>query len=155
MDREDVRGSNDSLTCDNLSSPCTEALATRWLSQCKANEDGKHDKCRPSRPDYLPSRLLDVSKSMGHGMLQLVVPETQPELFAKDRDYITLSHCWGDSGSKHNPLLLEDNFEERQQSGISIRTLPKTFQDAVQITGWHKGTSVVSRTMITLIVLSS
>ena len=154
-DREDARGSSNSLTCDHLSSPRTKALATWWLSQCKANEGGKHDDCKPSRPDYLPTRLLDVGKALDLGMLQLVNPEIQPQQFARNRDYVTLSHCWGDLGSKYNPLLLEDNFAERQRNGIHIRMLPKTFQDAIQIAGCQKGTSVVSREMIMLIMISS
>lgn len=88
-------------------------------------------------------------------MLRLVSPETQPQLFAEDRDYVTLSHCWGGAGNKHNPLLLEGNFEERQQSGIDIKSLPKTFQDAIQIASWHKGKSGVFFEMTMLIVISS
>lgn len=91
------------------------------------------------RLDYLPTRLMDVDKALRTDMLHLVSPETEPSLFAEHRDYITVSHCWGASGSQNNALLKEHNFEKRQRLGIHVKELPRTFQDALQIASWYKG----------------
>ncbi|VUC25980.1 unnamed protein product [Clonostachys rosea] len=45
--------------------------------------------------------------------------------------YIALSHCWG--GSSINHQTTRANIEQRRQ-GFRLHELPKTFQDAVQVT---------------------
>ena len=91
------------------------------------------------RLDFLPTRLLDVDKALRTDMLRLVCPEKEPSLFAKNQDYITVSHCWGAPGSQNYSMLKEHNFEKRQRRGIHVKELPRTFQDALQIASWFKG----------------
>ena len=126
-----------SLILASFSSPDTQAMAVSWLSTCKANENEKHVECNNFQAEYLPTRLLDMDEAIDSNMLRLVSPKAEPQAFAERRDYITVSHCWGTSD---NPLLTDDNFEERQQSGIHISKLPRTFQDAIQVAQWYNGT---------------
>ena len=50
-------------------------------------------------------------------------------------DYIALSHCWGSDPAfklttQNLPLLIED---------IPFGALPKSYQDAVTVSGWLEG----------------
>jgi hypothetical protein len=119
-------------------SPTSRALAVSWLSQCRANEAGKHQQCNKQDRDYLPSRLLDVKYAQETSKLRLVCPALTPASFAEDREWMTLSHCWGAWGAKEYPALIRSNLEERQRTGLEIMDLPKTFQDTVEIAGWLK-----------------
>ncbi|KAJ3553983.1 hypothetical protein NPX13_g10738 [Xylaria arbuscula] len=49
--------------------------------------------------------------------------------------YIALSHCWGQSDPNRRPphCTTKDNVERRQR-GFKLSELPKTFQDAVEVT---------------------
>lgn len=117
-------------------SPTSQALAFSWLSQCRANQAGKHQECNKQDRDYLPSRLLDVKYAQETSRLRLVCPALTPAPFAEDRQWMTLSHCWGAWGVKKNPILKKSNLEKRQRTGMKTVDLPKTFQDTVEIAGW-------------------
>lgn len=117
-------------------SPTSQALAVSWLSQCRANEAGIHQECNKRDGDYLPSRLLDVRYARETSQLRLVCPALRPAPFAEDREWMTLSHCWGAWGANENPILTKSNLEERQRTGLRMVDLPKTFQDTVEIAGW-------------------
>ncbi|RYC65186.1 hypothetical protein CHU98_g1065 [Xylaria longipes] len=70
-------------------------------------------------------------------MLKLVAfPE--PHKDTTKGGYITLSHCWGEKGVNKECLLMEENIQHRTDTGWYLRELPKTFQDAVEISGWFK-----------------
>lgn len=80
----------------------------------------------------MPSRLIDVGLNKG---------SEQPRLFVLDRDdssvlqaawrpYLTLSHCWGES---HVLKLVQANIDELRRS-LPVKSLPKTFQDAFEVT---------------------
>ena len=119
-------------------SPTSQVLAISWLSQCRANRAGKHQECNKQDRDYLLSRLLDVKYAQETSRLRLVCPALTPAPFAEDREWMTLSHCWGAWGAKKNPILKKSNLEKRQRTGMKIVDLPKTFQDTVEIAGWLK-----------------
>ncbi|KAH7403631.1 heterokaryon incompatibility protein-domain-containing protein [Cadophora sp. MPI-SDFR-AT-0126] len=117
-------------------SPKAQALAKSWLSQCKNNKDGKHQECNKRDSDYIPTRLLDIRHAQLKSRLRLVCSELVPEVFIEDREWMTLSHCWGEWGAKENPILVKNNLKERQETGLEVADLPKTFQDAIEIAGW-------------------
>ena len=117
-------------------SPTSRALAAVWLSQCKANQDGNHEECNKRDGDYLPTRVLDVKYAQKNARLRIVCPASDPASFVQDREWMTLSHCWGEWGAKNNPILTRGNLRKRQKLGLSLDKVPKTFQDALEIAGW-------------------
>jgi Heterokaryon incompatibility protein (HET) len=105
----------------STSSKDHEELAQYWLGECLR----KHQHCRLARNDFRPNRLLDVGLS-GHSQtkLRIIVPDD------RGIEYCTLSHCWG--GANDILRLTKDTMTSLIE-GISIFTLPKTFQDAIRI----------------------
>ena len=122
----------------STNSQISRSLAISWLSRCRTNEGGKHQECNKRDGDYLPTRLLDIRYAQETSHLRLVCVALDPVRFAEDREWMTLSHCWGAWGAKENPILKKDNLEERQRTGLKMADLPKTFRDAVEIAGWLK-----------------
>ena len=99
-------------------------LASRWLEQCTT----KHQNCKPG-PNFspsLPSRLLDVGDANRTHSVNLVSTD---EMFPDVR-YVALSYCWGRSPGYNLTLSTEKTL----QSGIEIRELPRTIQDAIILT---------------------
>lgn len=92
-----------------------------WIEVCEIS----HDPCK-KRPktarQFLPTRLLDVSGDKIH-----LCRGTDLRL---DQRYMTLSHCWGTSVPVTLQLANLVQFEHH----IDLTQLPKTFQDAVQVT---------------------
>lgn len=110
--------------------------AMQWLSRCQANEDGKHSQCDRLSKDWLPTRLLDVASATATSMLKLATPLDNPDAFAADRRYVTLSHCWGAWGGAELPMLTTENLSDRLRDGLPISLLPQTFKDAVKVAEW-------------------
>jgi len=73
----------------------------------------------------LPTRVLDVGVEGRSHDIKLITLGTE------EVKYIALSHCWGDSRSILTTTKL--TLKPRQQN-IEFNDLPRTFQDAVQIT---------------------
>ncbi|KAK0609441.1 heterokaryon incompatibility protein-domain-containing protein [Immersiella caudata] len=96
-------------------------LARGWLDQCST----RHASCRRRDPNFVPTRLLDVSGST----IRLTL--TNPSDPIRYTNYCCLSHCWG--GVTDIPLLKTDTLTSFL-SKIDITTLPRTFQDAILIT---------------------
>lgn len=117
-------------------SALTRDNAIHWLERCQANEDGKHSQCNPAVVDWLPLRLLDVKSAMETSTLKLAMPADTPDAFDSERQYVTLSHCWGKWGASELPVLTKENLTKRLQDGVPISELPKTFQDAVKVASW-------------------
>lgn len=115
--------------------------AIQWLSRCQANADGIHSQCNQEMRDWLPSRLLDVQGTQDTASLKLVIPAENPDLFASDKRYITLSHCWGRWGAVNLPVLNTKNLHERTTKGLDLSLLPQTFKDALVIAQWFQGKS--------------
>ncbi|KAI9148800.1 hypothetical protein HJFPF1_10842 [Paramyrothecium foliicola] len=87
-----------------------------WDTKCQQS----HPKCQRQIP-RLPSRVLDV---------RIVDGKCRLHLSHGTRDnYMTLSHCWGKL-----PILttLSSNIDTHLH-GIELQSLPKTFQDAIQL----------------------
>lgn len=122
----------------NTDSQHSRDLAVEWLHVCQANEDGRHGQCNQDQGDWLPTRLLDVTFARETGKLRLVLPHEHPEEFVSSKQYVTLSHCWGNWGAVTLPILTVENFNERQDTGLDISLLPKTFKEALEVAEWFK-----------------
>jgi hypothetical protein len=104
---------------------CKEALAnlSTWFGNCLHN----HAACGEGyEGNTLPTRVLDLEPQGNPGGVCLHI--TNPH--SPKSPYATLSHCWGSV----LPLRLEQENMVLFQSSIAQGSLPKTFQDAVQIT---------------------
>ena len=90
-----------------------------------------HESCNNprTRPNWMPTRLLDVSSARTTASTVFLVDGTS---IPSDLEYISLSHCWG---SKPVISLSQTNIESLKR-GISISDLPKTYQDALIVGGW-------------------
>ena len=73
----------------------------------------------------LPTRLIDVG-TWNDPEVRLVEGSYLP----KDTQYSALSHCWGAKG----PMKLTKATLSQFGSGIRISDLPRTFQDAIEVT---------------------
>lgn len=72
----------------------------------------------------LPTRVLDLGAP---GTTDVVLIETK----GLRANYCALSYCWGPPGTQ--TLITTQNNLEQRLSGIAFDSMPKTFQDAVQI----------------------
>lgn len=95
---------------------CTRTIQS-LLGDCFRN----HNECVTQFGHPLPTRLLDLSESC----IRLAQPSRDDEA-----PYIALSHCWGLACIA---TTTTSNFTARKQN-IAIKELPKTFQDAIEIT---------------------
>ncbi|KAI2777788.1 HET-domain-containing protein [Daldinia loculata] len=90
-----------------------------WVTHC----NDKHDICRSRLNDYLPTRVLDVSRNQDYAFIY------EPAKTDKG-PYIALSHCWGGAV----PSMTTTETLGKNKDGISIESLPRTFQDAIYVT---------------------
>ncbi|KAK7917749.1 hypothetical protein PG985_011357 [Apiospora marii] len=97
-------------------SPYSMGIAASFLAECEE----KHEKCFKC-PALLPSRVLDTGSS--NDMVKLVEPRGQSGTYA------CLSHCWGGEMA----LATTQQTIQRNEAGIPLAELPKTFLDAIQI----------------------
>jgi len=93
------------------------ALAKAWLDDCVDN----HTTCR-NISQKIPTRVIKVGSEGSNPVLYATEHESSP--------YAALSHCWGSSDILRTTTA---TIHERKE-GISMESLPKTFQDAVIIT---------------------
>lgn len=92
---------------------------SRWVSDCDTN----HRHCQHPRPP-LPTRVIDVGAPDGVKRCRL------HDSTGEHENYVTLSHCWGQL-----KILTTTKKNLRQHTnGIDVDALPKTFQDAIQMT---------------------
>jgi hypothetical protein len=110
-------------------------MALQWLSECRANADGKHSACQVGGTSWYPTRLLDLATLEETGRVLLAVTELLDESSLRG-EYITLSHCWGAWGAKELPVLTTSNIDARVSEGMSLSLLPPTFRDAIEVAGW-------------------
>jgi len=96
------------------------SLARGWLQNCLQN----HPKCTQTDKNWHPTRLLKISNPEFTTVQLILTAQNRPT-----SSYLTLSHCWG----QLNFLKLTSNTLPQLLVGIRILTLPKTFQDAVQM----------------------
>ncbi|TGO32149.1 hypothetical protein BHYA_0346g00050 [Botrytis hyacinthi] len=95
-------------------------LIKEWLSACQR----LHPRCKSQRPDFVPTRLIDLQAGRPKLCLGSLIEEN-------DLQSATLSHCWGAPRKKYQTLTKSTllNFLSR----IETDELPKTFHDAIKI----------------------
>jgi hypothetical protein len=107
---------------DEINSVPTWECVKHWITEC----DAAHPQCQmtiSSSDGQVPSRLIEVGSDTASGLrLREDVPTHSK--------YATLSHCWGN----HKPMELLHSNIERLKVCIPSSELPKTFQDAVEVT---------------------
>jgi hypothetical protein len=111
----------------DLSSSTQSDSAIAFLLEKYHDCREKHAKCNLKKsldPVTYPSRLLDVM-SKEHNSVIL-----RSTSMVRDVEYVCLSHCWGDM----TPFTLNAKTQSTLRKGITIETLPKTFQDAIVVT---------------------
>jgi hypothetical protein len=122
---------SDSILREIVSNPCfsdgtTDSddafqMMAAWMKLCIT----RHPNCSTMRSiPQLPTRIIDVG---------LDDSEADPFLFISQgyqAQYITLSYTWGHSLSCTTTL----NSLESWTKGMSLESLPKTFQDAIRVT---------------------
>jgi hypothetical protein len=90
------------------------ALANTWVRNCTAN----HPSC-PAPSYILPTRVIHIGSE-----------HVDPVLHVSGTDqaqYVALSHCWGSS----QLLTTTTATLEKRKQGIPMKSLPKTFQEAI------------------------
>lgn len=97
-------------------------LAKGWLNNCLAS----HAACGEWDTEALPTRLLDVGATTTPGSVRLVLEDEIP---AK-APYFALRYCWG----RAKPVVLTAHSLSTFRTSIAISTLPKTIQEAIDIT---------------------
>ena len=133
----------------------SQRLAKEWLDNCQKDQDGQHVDCNTSEGTWLPTRLLDVRHTSETSVLRLVSSRDISDGFSEEKKrYVTLSHCWGEWGSKEMPVLKSANHRHRHEKGISIEEIPQTFRDAITVAQWFQGKLPMSKESSSLFILS-
>ena len=106
---------------DSMSSECVELIKS-WVRQCCDD----HTNCKNSATSSAnsPKRLLDIGSDSSVSTVKLI------NASGLQHKYSALSYCWG------NADILEttpDTLDRYSSDGIAISHLPKTFQDAIDI----------------------
>jgi len=95
------------------------AQISRWLQTCSYS----HKSCNGvSEPQMLPTRVLEI---LSQRMVRLKVTNK-----AEAARYTTLSHAWGNGNTAQTTSSTLPSF----QNNIPWELLPKTFQEAIQVT---------------------
>lgn len=98
-------------------------LARAWLGECTR----EHVACKNDTRGVAPTRLIYVGAHGENGTVHLHVTNVGDA----NIQYCCLSHCWG--GADDVPRQTFERMPEFLQ-GLSVKTLPRTFQDAILIT---------------------
>jgi hypothetical protein len=107
-------------------------ILRQWLQHC----DSSHSCCRKSiltvtnDSNSAPARIIDVGTEDCNPRL-LLTANIDPHTKNRWQDYAALSYCWGNAGDKLTTTMstLEDFMK-----GIPLTRLPKTLQDAIELT---------------------
>jgi hypothetical protein len=95
---------------DTGSGPSVKIIR-RWLELSKA----------PINPDWVPSRLVDVSALS----TSTICIKHRRDISPHDRRYIALSHCWGPADIRTYNKSTKETFE----STLPLNVMAKTFKD--------------------------
>jgi hypothetical protein len=95
-----------------------------WIHSCDQNHA-----CQPKSETLLPTRVLDVGENQSNS-LRLVSLTRGHRISGK---YLALSHRWGSPTIHKMFQTLTSNLETFKE-GIEVRSLPRTFRQAVEIT---------------------
>ncbi|KAA8612762.1 HET domain containing protein pin-c1 [Pyrenophora tritici-repentis] len=104
------------------------ATIRAWLTECQTH----HLACRKNEKPEAPvaARILAIQENTpGNFLIRLVTTES---IDLRSEPHLVLSHVWG--GIEIKCKTTSARISQYQDIGIDFDTLPKTFQDAVQIT---------------------
>jgi hypothetical protein len=110
----------------NTGAASCQSLLESWLDQCN-----NHDICVIQQQPFLPTRLLDLGEVEVNGKVHLVLSANLDQMAR----YVTLSHCWGENV----PLQLNEETKQKMFQGFDYNSMPRTFQDAIQVARWANG----------------
>ncbi|KAF2122414.1 heterokaryon incompatibility protein-domain-containing protein, partial [Lophiotrema nucula] len=85
----------------------------------------EHQHPLSAEPNFVPMRLLKLEAKAGRVHNLRLVADMEQAV-----QYLAMSYCWG---GEQNQKTTTANLKEKQQS-ISFDTLPRTLQDAVEVT---------------------
>lgn len=100
-------------------------LLRAWLERCD-----KDHRCKGAiTKNNLPTRVIDIGEARND---PLVLRDSKE---INTCSYIALSHCWGEYKDEEKQKICthKDNLEQRK-AGFQVQDLPKTFQDAIDVT---------------------
>ncbi|KAK1445457.1 TOL [Colletotrichum cuscutae] len=100
------------------------ALST-WIRVC----DDTHDCSPASDTTFLPTRVIDVGSEGAESCRLLCADRGQ----TNSGRYLALSHRWGAPDQHRKFCTLKENLESFKEE-IKLTELPRTFQDAVNVT---------------------
>jgi hypothetical protein len=100
-------------------------IATQWIDECTADHACSTHLPLKEREDIFPSRLVDLD-AFGDRSADVKLVSND----GTHKKYVTLSYCWGNSRT----FTTTSRSLRLRSTRINFSTLPKTFQDAVQIT---------------------
>lgn len=121
------------------------ATAGQWLKRCRCARTQPHN--------FYPSRLISLEQLKKfqdereepfikeHPETKVYLVDTRhwldesgekPGYSEENKEYVTLSHCWGDKVNSDSRLRVDnlDDFSDRTK-GIPFCSMPKTFKDAI------------------------
>lgn len=117
---------------DSTGSTETTSQIADWLERCTKD----HDLCNLRRETaWMPSRLLEVIDASGN--LEVHLRDRSHLQYGR---YLTLSHCWGPTGTQN--LKLTSNSLKSFQDGIAASNLRPTFRDMVNM-AWRLGIRLI------------
>uniref|UniRef100_A0A8H7TLR7 Heterokaryon incompatibility domain-containing protein n=1 Tax=Bionectria ochroleuca TaxID=29856 RepID=A0A8H7TLR7_BIOOC len=121
---------NERFTTTNSSKHSLFIQLRTWLQKC--DKDHNCMRRRNNKDLRLPTRILDIKPSDDPTSIRLHVVEEADQKKADKYRYLALSHRWGD---KEPPWrTLQENILQRRMKGFKLDELPKTFQDAIEVT---------------------
>ena len=109
----------------------TFARLRGWVDDCLHSDvRGKriHKVCPIPSGDYLPSRLIEISKPANTDHFELRLRETRTSVSGTE-SYAALSYCWGGP----QPVMSTRALFDRWKTGIPWDKLPQTLKDAVLV----------------------
>ncbi|KAG7293884.1 hypothetical protein NEMBOFW57_003944 [Staphylotrichum longicolle] len=110
----------------------TFARLRGWVDDCLHSDvRGKriHKVCPIPKGDYLPSRLVEISKPADADHFELRLRETRNSSRAVPEHYAALSYCWGGL----QPIISTGATIAQWKAGIPWDGLPQTLKDAVLV----------------------
>ncbi|EAA34797.2 HET-domain-containing protein [Neurospora crassa] len=117
----------------NTFQPQSISTAQAWMNGCLRNHPKCHRKpfgMSSTEHELLPTRLIDIGTVDGKLAPRLILTSTSENVSIQ---YLTLSHSWAIT-STDSALKLTSRNLELLQIHIPIEGLPRTFQDALEIT---------------------
>lgn len=101
----------------------TVPLIQDWLRVCSRG----HTRCMPANSSIMPSRLVEIV-DWNAGLARLI------DTASSTGRYVALSYRWGTTASE-TYITSKDRIQKRRES-FSIRGLPRTIRDAIDVTHW-------------------